>query len=90
MPRKRKTPARYEDGIGLFDFPSCLKTYYRQIYYEILNLISSFILQRFDQPGFRTYCVLKDLIFNATKGASYEEELETVTNLYKYNFQKHL
>ena len=88
MPRKRKTPARYEDGIGPSDFPSCPKTYYRQIYYETLDLISSFILQRFDQPGFRTYHVLQDLILNAAKGASYEEELETVANFYKDDFHR--
>ena len=79
MPRKRKMPARYEDGIAPSVFLSCPKSHYRQIYYEAPDLISSFILQRFDQPGFRTYRVLQDLILNAAKGASYEEELQIVT-----------
>ena len=65
------------------EFPSCPKAYYKQIYYETLDLITSFILQRFDQPGFRTYRVLQDLILNAAKGASYEGELQTVTSFYK-------
>ena len=74
MPRKRKAPARYEDGAASSEFPSCPKAYYKQIYYETLDLIVSFILQRFDQPGFRTYRTLQDLILNAAKGVSYEEE----------------
>jgi len=65
MPRKRRIPARYEDGAAPSEFPSCPKAHYRQIYYQTLDLITSFILQRFDQPGYRTYCVLQDLILNA-------------------------
>ena len=80
MPRKRKAPARYEDGAASSEFPSCPKAYYKQIYYETLDLIVSFILQRFDQRGFRTYHTLQDLILNAAKGVSYEEELQAVTN----------
>ena len=75
MPWKRKTPAKYEDGVALSEFPSCPKAHYKQIYYETLDLITSFILQRFDQPGFRTYSVLQDLILNAAKGTSYEGDL---------------
>ena len=88
MPQKRKMSARYEDGITPSDFPSCPKTHHRQIYYETLDLISSFILQRFDQSGFRTYHVLQDLILNAAKGASHEEELQTVTSFYKDDFHE--
>ena len=36
MPRKRKAPARYEDGAASSEFPSCPKAYYKQIYYETL------------------------------------------------------
>ena len=88
MPRKRKAPARYEDGAASSEFPSCPKAYYKQIYYETLDLIVSFILQRFDQPGFRTYRTLQDLILNAAKGVSYEEELQAVTNFYKDDFHE--
>lgn len=75
---KKETPARHEDGTTPPKFHSCPKNYCRQIYYETLDLISSFILQRFDQPGFRTY---RDLILNAAKGASYEEKLRVVTKM---------
>ena len=88
MPRKRKAPARYEDGAASSEFPSCPKAYYKQIYYETLDLIVSFILQRFDQPGFRTYRTLQDLILNAAKRVSYEEELQAVTNFYKDDFHE--
>ena len=88
MPRKRRIPARYEDGAAPSEFPSCPKAHYRQIYYQTLDLITSFILQRFDQPGYRTYCVLQDLILNAAKGASFEEELQTVTSFYNNDFNE--
>ena len=45
-----------------------------------------FILQRFDQPGLKTYKVLQDLLLNAAKGVPYDEELKVVTNFYKDDF----
>ena len=35
------------------------------VFLETIDLISSFILQRFDQPGLKTYQVLQDLLLNA-------------------------
>ena len=86
MPRKRKAPARHEDGIAEPEYHSTPKSYYRQIYYETIDLISSFILKRFDQPGLKTYKVLRDLLLNAAKGVPYDEELKVVINFYKDDF----
>ena len=86
MPRKRKAPARHEDGIAEPEYHSTPKSYYRQIYYETIDLISSFILKRFDQPGLKTYKVLQDLLLNAAKGVPYDEELKVVINFYKDDF----
>ena len=72
--------------MALQNLNSTPKSYYRQIYYETLDLISSFILQRFDQPGLKTYKVLQDLLLNVAKGVPYDEELKVVTNFYKDDF----
>ena len=88
LPRKRRAPARYEDGIAEPEYSSTPKGYYKQMYYETIDLISSFILKRFDQPGLRTYRVLQDLLLNAAKGVPYDEELKIVTDFYKDDFNE--
>ena len=85
MPQKRKTLARHEDGIAEPEY-STPKSYYRQIYYQTIDLISSFILKRFDRPGLKTYKVLQDLLLNVAKEVPYDEELKFVTNFYKDDF----
>ena len=88
MSRKRKVPSRYEDGIAEAEYCSIQKSYYRQVNYETIDLISSFILQRFDQPGLKTYQVLQDLLLNAAKEVPHDEELKVVTNFYKDDFNE--
>ena len=39
LPRNRKRPVRHEDGNAVAEFHSTPKDYYRQIYYEALDLI---------------------------------------------------
>ncbi len=50
MPRRRKRPRRYDDGSHSGDFPSTVEDYYRQIYFEAIDLIINGIKNRFDQP----------------------------------------
>ena len=76
----------HEDGIAEPEYHSTPKNYYRQIYYENIDFISSFILKKFDQPGLKTYTVLQDLLLKAAKGVSYQEELKFVAKVYKDDF----
>ena len=38
LPRKRRAPQRYKIGTGESHFPEGVEEYYRQIYYEVLDL----------------------------------------------------
>ena len=58
-------------------------TYYRQIFYEALDLITQAIESRFDQPGYRTYRCLEDLVLKAANKEGYSKELKAVTRVYR-------
>ena len=48
LPRRRKVPLRYESGKAPAEYHSTPKVYYRQIFYEALDLITQAIESRFD------------------------------------------
>ena len=54
LPRKRPLLRRLDDDIAEPEFLSDCKQYYRQMYYESLDLIISCIKDRFDQIGYKT------------------------------------
>ena len=70
LPRKRRAPERYEVGSRDGSFPEEIKVHYRRIFYEALDLITSCIKTQFEQPGYRVYHKLKDLVVKATKKKS--------------------
>ena len=78
LPRKRKVPQRYDDGSAPPEFHSTPKDFYRQTQYEALDLIVQSISDRFNQPGYKTYCCLEALILKAIKKEDFSEELETI------------
>ena len=41
LPRKRKVPKRFEQGNAPAVFHSTLKSHYRQVYYEALDLVQA-------------------------------------------------
>ena len=82
LPRKRKVPQRFEEGSAAPEFHSTPKNLYRQVYYEALDLLVQAINDRFDQPGYKTYCCLEALILKAIKKEAFSEELEAVLDVY--------
>ena len=72
LPRRRKMPKRFDDP----------KTFYRQQYYEASDLIISSINDRFDQPEYRIYRQLEDLLLKAVQKEDFEECLTTITAFY--------
>ena len=84
LPRRRKMPKRLETGTASPEFHSSVEEMYRQIYYEALDLAVNSITDRFDQPGFRVYSNLKQLMVKACSdsGDEYQEELDEVCKLY--------
>ena len=70
----RKRPIRYEDGNAAVEFHSNPKDYYRQIYYEALDLIVQSIKDRFEQPGYKVYKCLEDLVIKAANKLDFSEQ----------------
>ena len=51
LPRKRKTPSRFELGYRLNYYTAQTeKDYYRRIYFQVYDLAIESITERFDQP----------------------------------------
>ena len=82
LPRRRKVPRRLDDGHGPAAFPTSIEEHYRPVYFEALDLITSCIKDRFDQPGYKTYSELETLILNAASGKPYDKELKSVLDFY--------
>ena len=51
LPRQRQIPRRIDDGFPNHQF-SCPKDYFRQQYFEILDLLLNELSRRFNQPTF--------------------------------------
>ena len=58
------------------------------MYYESLDFVVQAITDRFDQPGYRVYLNLQELLLKACKGETYEDQLETVLDIYKDDLSK--
>ena len=80
--RKRRAPARFEIGRAQGDFPDTPEAHYRQLFFEAVDNVVLAISERFDQPGYRTYRNMQDLITKACRGEPYEDELEYACDFY--------
>lgn len=82
VPRKRKTPARFEHGSGVPSFPESAEDLYRRIYFEVLDLMISAIEDRFKQPGFAAYSQLEDLLLKCLKSEDISDQVNYVRDNY--------
>ena len=78
LPRKQKVPKRYEVGTGIGHYLTTSKQMFHHIYLESLDLVVSFIWQRFDQCGYRTYRHLLDLLLMAAHQENFSTEFDFV------------
>ena len=62
LPRKRRAPQRLQVGSTEGDIHSSVNEYYRVLYFEAIDLVIEAITERFDQPGYRIYSNLENLI----------------------------
>ena len=65
LPRQRKLPRRYNDGLSDGDFHDTPASFYKQKYFEALDLMINCIEQRFDQPGYRIFQSMELLLIKA-------------------------
>lgn len=82
LPRRKKIPRHLEIGSGESFYPSTVKEFYSQQYFECLDFVSNAIKDRFDQPGYKTLQQLENLLIKAARGELYTEELAYVTAHY--------
>lgn len=91
LPRRRKAPRRIGDeGSTEGSFPATVQEHYRRIYFEALDLIATCISTRFDQPGFKVYYNIQNLLLKAAQGVEYTFELDYVTKFYGSDFNAEL
>ena len=90
LPRRRKLPRRYDDGSSSGDFPSTPKAHFKPVYFEAIDLITNCIQERFDQPGYRVYRSLENLLVKASKREEFQENLDDVCAFYDDDFDKEL
>ena len=57
--------------------------HYRQIYFEGFDLITETISNRFDQPGYRAYRCLENLVIKAVNSIDYTDDLKSVVDIYE-------
>lgn len=86
LPRRRKVPRRFAVGDAEPEHPATPHDHYKRIYFEALDLIINCIKSRFDQPGYRVYSQLQQLLFKAAKGEEYQSELQFVRSFYGDDF----
>ena len=73
------------------NFHSTPEDNYRQIYYEALDLVIESINNRFNQPRYKVYLNVEDLVLNACCGCPCDTELSNVCDFYKdYISKMHL
>ncbi len=64
LPRRRKIPRRLDDRSEQ-SFPETVEQHYRIVYFEALDLIIACVFDRFDQPGYKTYSNVQNLLLKA-------------------------
>ena len=75
LPRKRKRPKRYEVGDADPHFPDSVKSFYKSVYFNSLDVIVACIQNRFDQPGYAILCQLEALLVKTINNKDFSEEL---------------
>ena len=64
FPEAPETPPRYAPEVGTSegDFHASPKKDFKVQYFKALDLVTNFIHQGFDQPGYKVYQSLQDLL----------------------------
>ena len=88
LPRKWKAPQQFQIGSTDGNFHTCSEDHYRQIYFEALDFVVQAVRGRFDQPGYRVYQNLQELVLKACKGEAYQDELKGVLAIYKNDLSR--
>ena len=75
-------PECFQVGTGQGQVHTTAADYYWQIYFDVLNHAVAAVKDRFDQPRYKTYQNLKELIIKACQGEDFTSELDLLTEIY--------
>ena len=83
LPRYRRTPARFDDGVLPHRF-QCPKDYYRVEYYEACVKIKAELESRFNQSKLSPVINVEKILMGAKNGYDFSNQLEELkTSFYK-------
>ena len=75
LPRKPPAPSSYELGTSEPHYSSTACDYYRGLYFEAVDCLTSAIKERFTKPAFLVYQNLESLLIKPTKGEDVAKEM---------------
>ncbi|SMN02628.1 hypothetical protein SPONN_1502 [uncultured Candidatus Thioglobus sp.] len=87
LPRRRKVHRKYDHGSAEGEFHDTPKAYFKQHYFEAIDLAVNCIQDRFKQPGYEVYQHLELLLLKASENKDYETEFDFVTTFYGEDLQ---
>lgn len=90
LKRKKKAPKRY-DGSSDPHVHSSPKDQYKIIYYEVYDKIITGIKERFNQPDYKMYATMQNILLKAARGEEFEDEIKReimVVEGEKFSFEK--
>ena len=82
LPRRCRLPKRFDDGTAACEYPKTPEEEYRRVYFEALDLA----VTRFDQPGFKTFSTVEQLVLKAAKGEPFGDKLDGVCSFFGEDF----
>ena len=74
LPRYRRRPSRFEDGVGPHEYPSA-RAYYRHIYFEACDLLSAELNDRFKSQHIPSVLAVEQTLLKAANGDDYQSEI---------------
>ena len=84
LPRRRKIPARYNDGEDQHHLKD-VELLYRELYCDAYDYVISGIKDRFDQPDFKLYSHMQNLLLKSGNSQKYLQEYNIICEIYKYD-----
>ena len=86
MPRCRRSPRIYDDGLSRGDHHDDVKSFYKEQYTEVLDLSVTCIEDHFNQPGYKIIRSLETLLMQACTQDDPAADLHVVCDFYTDDF----
>lgn len=91
LPRKRRQPQRFNEVTGSDGhFHNTPQAHYCQKYYEVIDNTVGCLKDRFDQPGYKLYMNLEQLLTNAILQEDFTEQFQLVCDFYENDLDRNL